>query len=165
MTRTNAENARQADALMGDAARVVETANSSMGNLTTSMQEVSSASQETAKIIKTIDEIAFQTNLLALNAAVEAARAGEAGKGFAVVAEEVRNLAQRSADAAKNTADLIEGSQQNADNGVSVSGEVEGILNEIVEGVGKVTELIGQVAAASDQQSQGIEVQLLNIVW
>jgi methyl-accepting chemotaxis protein len=104
MTRTNADNARQADALMGEAARVVDTAHTSMNQLATSMQEVSKASEETAKIIKTIDEIAFQTNLLALNAAVEAARAGEAGAGFAVVADEVRALAMRAAEAAKNTA-------------------------------------------------------------
>jgi len=93
---------------MQETSKDVDSASNSMGDLTTSMVDISKASEETQKIIKTIDEIAFQTNLLALNAAVEAARAGEAGAGFAVVAEEVRNLAMRSADAAKNTADLIE---------------------------------------------------------
>ena len=96
------------------------------------MDRIKSSSDETAKIIKTIDEIAFQTNLLALNAAVEAARAGEAGKGFAVVAEEVRNLAQRSAEAAKQTANMIEESQRNAEGGVKTASEVGDILGEIV---------------------------------
>jgi methyl-accepting chemotaxis protein len=102
MTRQNADNANEANLLINDTGRVVEQANDSMTELTGSMKDISAASDETAKIIKTIDEIAFQTNLLALNAAVEAARAGEAGAGFAVVADEVRNLAMRAADAAKN---------------------------------------------------------------
>ncbi len=109
MTKKNAENASMADVLMNEANQVVSEANESMGQLTQSMEEISKASEQTSKIIKTIDEIAFQTNLLALNAAVEAARAGEAGAGFAVVADEVRNLAMRAAEAAKNTAELIEG--------------------------------------------------------
>ena len=121
------------------------------------IDDIKTSSDETAKIIKTIDEIAFQTNLLALNAAVEAARAGEAGKGFAVVAEEVRNLAQRSAEAARNTADMIEGSVKNADNGVQISQEVGQSLQEIAEGNRKVNDLVAEIAAASAEQAQGIE--------
>jgi methyl-accepting chemotaxis protein len=121
------------------------------------IQKIKSSSDETAKIIKTIDEIAFQTNLLALNAAVEAARAGDAGKGFAVVAEEVRNLAQRSAEAARNTAALIEGSQQNAENGVNVSKDVESILLRIAENTQKLSQLNGEVSSASNEQSKGID--------
>ena len=108
MTKQNADHANQANHLMSETSSVVSKANEFMSGLTTSMNDISKASEETSKIIKTIDEIAFQTNLLALNAAVEAARAGEAGAGFAVVADEVRNLAMRAADAARNTADLIE---------------------------------------------------------
>ncbi|MBN1816656.1 MAG: hypothetical protein JW828_04805, partial [Sedimentisphaerales bacterium] len=115
------------------------------------------SSDETAKIIKVIDEIAFQTNLLALNAAVEAARAGEAGKGFAVVAEEVRNLAMRSAEAAKNTSEMIEGSVKNAKNGVDIAEEVGKALTEIVDKIGKTTDLVGEIAAASQEQAQGID--------
>jgi len=157
MTKQNAENAKQANTMSGDARGATAKGQEAMTRMSEAITKIKASSDETAKIIKTIDEIAFQTNLLALNAAVEAARAGEAGKGFAVVAEEVRNLAQRSAEAAKNTSELIEGSQKNADDGVSVSGEVESILKDIAENVQKVTELIGEVAAASEEQSQGIE--------
>ncbi len=157
MTRTNADNARQADALMGEAARVVETANSSMGQLATSMQEVSAASQETAKIIKTIDEIAFQTNLLALNAAVEAARAGEAGAGFAVVADEVRALAMRAAEAAKNTASLIEGTVAKVKDGSELMAKTAEVFSQVTDSTGKVKELVAEIAAASAEQSQGVD--------
>jgi len=116
MTQQNAANAGEADNLMREANKVFDRANDSMGQLNTSMAEISSASEDTFKIIKTIDEIAFQTNLLALNAAVEAARAGEAGAGFAVVADEVRNLAMRAAEAAKNTSGLIEGKNSKTNN-------------------------------------------------
>ncbi|OGP69541.1 MAG: hypothetical protein A2Y80_00950, partial [Deltaproteobacteria bacterium RBG_13_58_19] len=157
MTRANAENARQADALVGEASRVVDTANTSMNELTVSMREVSAASQETAKIIKTIDEIAFQTNLLALNAAVEAARAGEAGAGFAVVAEEVRNLAMRAAEAAKNTADLIEGTVTKVKEGSGLVDRTAEAFNQVSASTGKVKELVAEIAAASNEQSQGVD--------
>jgi len=121
------------------------------------IKDIQKSSDETAKIIKVIDEIAFQTNLLALNAAVEAARAGEAGKGFAVVAEEVRNLAMRSAEAAKNTSNLIEQSVNNSRNGVQICGEVKKSLDEIVGSIGKTTDLVGEIAAASAEQAQGID--------
>ncbi len=117
VTKQNADNAKQANTLMEETGRVVDGANHAVKELTQSMSEISTASEETGKIIKTIDEIAFQTNLLALNAAVEAARAGEAGAGFAVVADEVRNLAMRAAEAAKGTANLIEGTIQKIKNG------------------------------------------------
>ncbi len=157
MTRTNADNARQADALMGDTSRVVETATSSMTALIQSMQEVSTASQETAKIIKTIDEIAFQTNLLALNAAVEAARAGEAGAGFAVVADEVRALAMRAAEAAKNTASLIETTVGKVQEGSSVVNQTAAAFSQVAGSAGKVKELVAEIAAASGEQAQGVD--------
>ena len=157
MTRQNADNAKQASGLMDDASSVVSKGMEATERMSAAVSEIKQSSDETAKIIKTIDEIAFQTNLLALNAAVEAARAGEAGKGFAVVAEEVRNLAQRSAEAAKNTADLIEGSQKNSDRGVAVTEEVAGALKQIVDSSSKVGQLIGEVSAASSEQAQGID--------
>ena len=149
MTRTNAENARQADVLIWETARIVDTANSAMVDLTGSMKEVSSASEETAKIIKTIDEIAFQTNLLALNAAVEAARAGEAGAGFAVVAEEVRNLAMRAAEAAQNTAVLIEATVSKIKEGSEVVGRTAQAFAQVSDSTTKVKDLVGEIAAAS----------------
>jgi methyl-accepting chemotaxis protein len=157
MTKQNSDNARQASGMAAETRSAVEKSREAMTRMGDAISRIKGSSDQTAKIIKTIDEIAFQTNLLALNAAVEAARAGDAGKGFAVVAEEVRNLAQRSAEAAKSTASLIEESQQNANDGVSVSGEVAGILTGIVESVQKLTQLIGEVSAASDEQSKGIE--------
>ena len=124
MTRHNADNAQQAMTLMGQAKEVVGGMARATEEMSKAIMEIKASADQTAKIVKTIDEIAFQTNLLALNAAVEAARAGDAGKGFAVVAEEVRNLARRSAEAAKNTAAMIEGSVKNADNGVQVTHRV-----------------------------------------
>lgn len=128
----------------------------SMERLSAAMERIKGSSDETARIVKTIDEIAFQTNLLALNAAVEAARAGDAGKGFAVVAEEVRNLAMRSAEAAKDTSALIEESVRNAEGGVEVNGEVLEHLREITVQVEKVTEVMAEISAASEQQTRGI---------
>ncbi|MBF0472851.1 MAG: methyl-accepting chemotaxis protein [Nitrospirae bacterium] len=157
MVKQNADNSKQAASMSSNTSKSAEKGKEAMAKMSTAIEKIKSSSDETAKIIKTIDEIAFQTNLLALNAAVEAARAGEAGKGFAVVAEEVRNLAQRSAEAAKNTAELIEESQKNSDNGVTVSTEVGGILNDIVEGIQKVGQLINEVSAATDEQSHGLD--------
>ncbi len=157
MTKQNASNSGQADSLMKQANQVVNKANTSMGQLTTSMQEISKASEETSKIIKTIDEIAFQTNLLALNAAVEAARAGEAGAGFAVVADEVRNLAMRAADAAKNTAALIEGTVKKVTEGTALVKTTNDAFKEVAGSAAKVGELVAEIAAASTEQAQGIE--------
>ncbi len=156
MTKQNAANASQADTLMKKANQVVQQANQSMAALTGSMGSISKASEETSKIIKTIDEIAFQTNLLALNAAVEAARAGEAGAGFAVVADEVRNLAMRAADAAKNTSDLIEGTVKKVDDGSELVTKTNEAFGQVADSAKKVGELVGEIAAASDEQAQGI---------
>jgi methyl-accepting chemotaxis protein len=142
---------------MKQANRVVETANSSMTKLTDSMSEISEASETTSKVVKTIDEIAFQTNLLALNAAVEAARAGEGGAGFAVVADEVRNLALRSAEAAKNTADLIEGTVTKVKAGSTLVSTTNQAFAEVVGDVTKGSELVEEITLASNEQAQGIE--------
>lgn len=157
MTRQNADNSKQADAMAREAQAAAQRGVGSIGAMKEAIGRIKESSDATAKIIKTIDEIAFQTNLLALNAAVEAARAGEAGKGFAVVAEEVRSLAQRSAEAAKNTAALIEESQDTAERGVATSAEVGDALAQIAEAVNKVTILVGEIAAASQEQAQGID--------
>jgi methyl-accepting chemotaxis protein len=157
MTRQNADNSRQANQIAQEAATAAGQSQKAMVRMNEAIGKIKTSSDQTAKIIKTIDEIAFQTNLLALNAAVEAARAGEAGKGFAVVAEEVRNLARRSAEAAGNTAELIEGAVHNAENGVTVSQEVEAVLQQIAEKVRQVTQLIGEVSAASEEQAKGID--------
>jgi methyl-accepting chemotaxis protein len=157
MTKNNAENAGTADGLMKEANQVVATANDSMERLTVSMKDISQASEETSKIIKTIDEIAFQTNLLALNAAVEAARAGEAGAGFAVVAEEVRNLAMRSAEAAKNTAQLIEGTVKKVNDGSQLVTTTNDAFTKVAQSTAKVGDLIAEISAASREQSGGID--------
>ncbi len=157
MTKKNAENAGHADSLMKEANRVVKNANESMERLILSMKDISKASEETSKIIKTIDEIAFQTNLLALNAAVEAARAGEAGAGFAVVADEVRNLAMRAADAAKNTAELIEGTVKKVNDGSELVSTTNEAFAKVAESAGKVGELVAEISEASNDQSNGIE--------
>ncbi|MBW8042077.1 MAG: hypothetical protein FVQ85_19040 [Planctomycetes bacterium] len=157
MTKQNADNAQQANTLASEARKAADNGAEAMGKMSTAIQDIQKSSDETAKIIKVIDEIAFQTNLLALNAAVEAARAGEAGKGFAVVAEEVRNLAMRSAEAAKNTSAMIEESVKNSKSGVDIAAEVAKVLDEIVQGIGKTTDLVGEIAAASAEQAQGID--------
>jgi len=157
MTKQNADNAQQANTLSTDAKKAADTGTESMGRMSAAIEDIQKSSDETAKIIKVIDEIAFQTNLLALNAAVEAARAGEAGKGFAVVAEEVRNLAMRSAEAAKNTSAMIEESVKNSKSGVDIAAEVGKVLEEIVGGIGKTSDLVGEIAAASQEQAQGID--------
>jgi methyl-accepting chemotaxis protein len=156
MTKKNADTARQANILATEAKSSADRGNDAMSKMTQAIDSIQKASTETAKIVKTIDEIAFQTNLLALNAAVEAARAGESGKGFAVVAEEVRNLAMRSAEAAKTTSSLIEGSVVSSKNGVEIAQDVAKTLGDIQGSVEKVNGLIAELAAAGEEQSQGI---------
>jgi methyl-accepting chemotaxis protein len=157
MTKQNADHASQADQLMKQTRQVVDQANSSMAQLTSSMADITRSGEETSKIIKTIDEIAFQTNLLALNAAVEAARAGEAGAGFAVVADEVRNLAMRAADAAKSTAGLIDDTTLNVKTGSDLVSNTNDAFAQVTESASKVGELVAEIAAASDEQARGIE--------
>ena len=156
MTKQNADNASQADTLMRETNSVVKSANQAMVNLTDAMENISSSSEETQKIVKTIDEIAFQTNLLALNAAVEAARAGEAGAGFAVVAEEVRNLAMRSADAAKNTAELIDDTVKKITEGSEMVNSTNDAFQGVTTNSIKVGELIDEISAASKEQAEGV---------
>ena len=159
----NANNATQADSLMNNTQQVVNGANEIMGELTTSMKEITKASEDTSKIIKTIDEIAFQTNLLALNAAVEAARAGKAGTGFAVVADEVRNLALRAADAANNTASLIEETKSKVNEGSVIVSKTNEAFSQVAESSTKVGELLKEIAAASSEQAHGIELVNKNV--
>ncbi len=157
MTRTNADNARTANELASQAQQSATASDQTMCRLNQAMAGISESADKISKIIKVIEEIAFQTNLLALNAAVEAARAGEHGKGFAVVADEVRNLAQRAAQAAHETTTLIEGSITRSREGRQVVDEVGASLSGIVTGVTKVTELINGIAKASEEQAQGVE--------
>ena len=157
MTRQSADNAKQAKLLSGQARDSAEKGTSSMTRMTEAIHRIKQSADEQAKIIKTIDEIAFQTNLLALNAAVEAARAGEAGKGFAVVADEVRRLAQRSADAARTTSKMIEDSVSGALNGVELATEVANVFNEIFTNAEKANDLTSEIAAAVAEQAKGIE--------
>ncbi len=157
MARKNSENAHEAATLMGQVDHRVSESNEALGGMVSSMAAIQDSSAKVAKIIKTIDEIAFQTNILALNAAVEAARAGEAGMGFAVVADEVRNLAQRSAQAAKDTASLIDESITRSQEGNAKVSLVATSISAITESVSRVKGIVEEVREASQQQTQGID--------
>lgn len=152
----NAEHAQKADQIMNAMSGIIDTANGVVAQLTQSMQSISQSSEETQKIIKTIDEIAFQTNILALNAAVEAARAGEAGAGFAVVAEEVRNLALRCAEASRNTADLLETADGKIKSGAQLIEGSQQTFEQLTANSVQVNELVSHISTASQEQSQGI---------
>ncbi|HTZ40277.1 MAG TPA: methyl-accepting chemotaxis protein [Syntrophales bacterium] len=156
MTRRNADNTAEANNLMGVVRGAIEKSNEAMTSLTRSMTDIARASEETQKIIKNIDEVAFQTNLLALNAAVEAARAGEAGAGFAVVADEVRNLALRATDSAKNTANLIADIVNKVRGGEKLVSVTNDAFGSVISSSRKVQDLMGEIAAASKEQSDGI---------
>jgi methyl-accepting chemotaxis protein len=156
MTKATALSALNADTLVKEAVEKTTMGRTAMERLQNAVNEIQSSSQETAKILKDIDEIAFQTNLLALNAAVEAARAGEAGKGFAVVAEEVRNLAQRSAESAKKTADLIEKSQTNSKTGVNLAQETSSAISGIAEVSKKIETIVSEISDSVREQAKGI---------
>ncbi len=155
--KANAENALHASQLAVQARELADKGTKEMESMKSAMEDINESSQAVAKIIKVIDEIAFQTNLLSLNAAIEAARAGRYGKGFAVVAEEVRNLAGRSAKAAKETADLIEGAVKKVENGNKIAEQTSDALNRIAESVIKVTDFIDEITASSNEQAQAIE--------
>ena len=157
MTRQNATNAGAAKVKMTEAIQIVQKVNQHMGDMAGAIQDITQSSEETGKIIKTIDEIAFQTNLLALNAAVEAARAGEAGAGFAVVASEVRNLAMKAAEAAKTTTKLIEKTIKAVQKGNELTRSTREAFRENIVISEKVGELVEEIAAASSEQAQGIE--------
>lgn len=157
VTRHNADNASQADVLMNNMLKLAEYTHHSMDRLNMSMDDISKASSDTAKIIKTIDEIAFQTNLLALNASIEAARVGEVGAGFSVVAGEVRNLAMRVADAAENTSGMIDGTLQKIRIGSEIVRKANESFDEVSDSAKRVRELIGEIASDSRQQADDIK--------
>lgn len=155
-TAQNADNASQADQVSRQAMKDAENGSHHMQQLVEAMAEINDAAVDISKVIKVIDEIAFQTNLLALNAAVEAARAGQHGKGFAVVAEEVRNLAARSAKAAKETETLIQGARQRAETGGIIADRTAKSLGEIVAGITRTTDIVGEISSASQEQAEGL---------
>ncbi|PWF23081.1 methyl-accepting chemotaxis protein [Corticimicrobacter populi] len=155
--RQNAENARQAEQLAGNSMNVAQRGGAVVAEVVSTMDDISASSRKIAEIVSVIDSIAFQTNILALNAAVEAARAGEQGKGFAVVAGEVRTLAQRSAQAAREIKSLIEDSVSKVETGSAQVGRAGGTMKEIVEAVQRVTDIMGDISAATQEQSNGIE--------
>jgi methyl-accepting chemotaxis protein len=156
MTSQNAKSAQEAKGVADEMRKAADGSADQMKQMQQAMDAIKESSAGISQIIKTIDEIAFQTNILALNAAVEAARAGEAGAGFAVVAEEVRNLAQRSAQSAKETSGKIEGAIRNSDRGVAISGRVAESLGEIVDKSRRMNDLVGEIATASQEQDRGI---------
>jgi methyl-accepting chemotaxis protein len=155
-TKKNAQLADQAAALAGTIKQNAEKGSRQMDEMMAAVKDINLSSQDIGRVIKVIDDIAFQTNILALNAAVEAARAGQHGKGFAVVAEEVRNLAAKSADAAKDTESLIANSMQKAELGVRIAGETSASLIDIVSGIGESNRLVTEIATASEAQAMGI---------
>ncbi len=157
MTQNNSEMSDEGNRLAEECAQIAGRANESMTSLKRAIQVINSSSEKTGKIVKDIDEIAFQTNILSLNAAVEAARAGQAGKGFAVVAEEVRNLALRAAEAAKNTTDLIEGSRKSINEGFTLTQATEKDFGELSESVARLKKLVSEINTASGEQARGIE--------
>lgn len=156
MVQQNRDNTQQAAMLAKKSKEYANKSNAEMVKMTSAMDDLKKSSSEISKIIKVIDEIAFQTNILSLNAAVEAARAGDAGKGFAVVAEEVRNLAQRSAQAAKDTTVIIESNISMSENGARIAREVQESITEIDEQSRKVSELLDEISVATDEQAQGV---------
>ncbi|HVP77890.1 MAG TPA: methyl-accepting chemotaxis protein [Thermodesulfobacteriota bacterium] len=157
ITKQNSDNARQAKVVMNEASEIIKKVQYHMSQMGQAMSEITTLSVETGRIIKTIDEIAFQTNLLALNAAVEAARAGEAGAGFSVVANEVRNLAMKASEAAKNTGRLLENTMKAVKKGNELTQSTQDAFRENIDIAVKHTKLIEEIAAASGEQAQGIE--------